>query len=768
MRAIQCLGFLSYVFFLTLLPTPLKAAEPGEQQSVGLVLSGGGAKGVAHIGVIKALEENGIPIDYITGTSMGAIVGGLYACGYTTDEMIELLLSPYFTAMSTGTIDPALNYYFTDEPASPKLLSIPLGKTDSIIAKRFNPQSLIAPTPMTFGFMELFSSYMAQCDENFDNLFVPYRCVASNISKRRPEIHRSGNLGECVRSSMSFPLVFQPVLMNGDMLVDGGLYDNFPVDVMTEDFNPDIMLGIDVGAPDVWPPNTFLDEISTLVEQPQNTQVPPSKGIRMRIDLMEFGLLDFAAAKQIYQIGYDHAMAMMDSIKTRVTARRPQSAVEKRRAEFKHATPPLRFSSVTVKGASPKQNAYLESFFKPKAGTDTIGIDHARRDFYRAFSTGKIKTLYPLAAIAYADKNLFALNIEATMKNKFSAGIGGHITSSDNSFLYLSLDYSTLSFRSMSASLGLWIGQSYLAGALEGNINLATSFPSALYIQAVASRRAYHENEKAFFSKSGPAWLIDCEYFGKLSWGMALGTRGRAAIGIGGAHLYNSFYGTNDYTPGRDHSALNLGQIFAGMDFSTMDKINFPTSGYYYSAKVAGVSGKSHLKPAGKPRDGVTDRHWVQFNGVARHYLDLATHFSLGLEAQAVVSSKPLLESYAASISTAPAFNPTPASDNYFDAGRRANSFVAAGIVPIWKMSSSFSARVNASCFAPMRRILPAENGSARYSRWFDSAEFFGEFDLVYHLPFADLSGYCNYSSSVHRFNFGISLGVYLKAPSFL
>lgn len=768
MRAIQCLGFLSYVIILTMLPTPLKAAEPVRQQSVGLVLSGGGAKGVAHIGVIKALEENGIPIDYITGTSMGAIVGGLYACGYTTDEMMELLLSPYFTAMSTGTIDPQLDYYFTAEPPSPRFLSLPIGKTDSVLAKRFNPQSLIAPTPMTFGFMELFSSYMAQCDENFDKLFVPYRCVASNISKRRAEVHRSGNLGECVRSSMSFPLVFQPVLMNGDMLVDGGLYDNFPVDVMTKDFHPDIMLGIDVGAPDVWPPNTFLEEISTLVEQPQNTQVPPEKGMRMRINLMEFGLLDFAAAKQIYQIGYEHAMSMMDSIKSRVTARRPAAEVEKRRTKFKNATPPLRFSSVTVQGASKKQNEYLESLFKPKTGTDTIGIDHARRDFYRAFSTGKIKTLYPLASISNAKENLFALNIEATMKKKFSAGIGAHITSSHNSFLFLSLDYSTLSYRSMSASLGVWLGQSYLAGALEGRINLATNVPSALYLQAVASRRSYHENDKAFFLKAGPAWLIDCQYFGKVSWGLAVGTRGRAAIGIGGGHLYDSFYGSTDYSHGRDHGVQNLGQVFAGMDFSTIDDLNFPTKGYYFSAKVAGVSGKSHLEPAAAPQTGKTDRRWVQFNGVARHYLDLCTHASLGLEAHAVVSSKPLLETYAASIAAAPVFNPTPASDNYFDTGRRANSYVAATLVPIWKMNSSFSARVNASCFVPMRRILPTANGMARYSGWFNSAEFFGEFDLVYHLPFADLSGYCNYSSSIHRFNFGISLGLYLKAPSFL
>ncbi|MDE7452384.1 MAG: patatin-like phospholipase family protein, partial [Paramuribaculum sp.] len=79
-------------------------------QAVGLVLSGGGAKGIAHIGVIKALEENNIPIDYITGTSMGAIIGGLYACGYTPAEMLELIKSKDFEYWSSGKIDPSLTY----------------------------------------------------------------------------------------------------------------------------------------------------------------------------------------------------------------------------------------------------------------------------------------------------------------------------------------------------------------------------------------------------------------------------------------------------------------------------------------------------------------------------------------------------------------------------------------------------------------------------------------------------------------------------------
>ncbi|MDE5661307.1 MAG: patatin-like phospholipase family protein, partial [Muribaculaceae bacterium] len=283
---------------LTVLPVSPVAAQEGKQP-VGLVLSGGGAKGIAHIGVIKALEENGIPVDYITGTSMGAIVGGLYACGYTPDEMMALLNSSYFAAMSTGRIDPALSYYFGKPAASPEMFSLPvaIGDKKKKGDARFNPQSLIAPTPMAFGFMQLFSACSAQCGGDFDRLFVPYRCVSSNLSERRSQVMRSGDLGDAVRSSMSFPLVFQAVKIDGDIFYDGGIYDNFQVGVMTEDFNPAIMIGVDVSSTATdGPPNSYMDQLDMLVTRPQSYDVPADKGIKMRRHLARIGRLDFGQA----------------------------------------------------------------------------------------------------------------------------------------------------------------------------------------------------------------------------------------------------------------------------------------------------------------------------------------------------------------------------------------------------------------------------------------------------------------------------------------
>ena len=112
------------IFSLLLVCVASYPAVSARDQSVGLVLSGGGSKGIAHIGVIQALEDNGIPVDYVTGTSMGAIVGGLYACGYSPAEMLELIESRSFSYWSTGRIDESLVYYFSRPEPTPALYSV--------------------------------------------------------------------------------------------------------------------------------------------------------------------------------------------------------------------------------------------------------------------------------------------------------------------------------------------------------------------------------------------------------------------------------------------------------------------------------------------------------------------------------------------------------------------------------------------------------------------------------------------------------------------
>ena len=191
---------------------------------LGLVLSGGGARGIAHIGLIKALEENNIPIDYVTGTSMGAIVGSMYAMGYTPEEMMELMNSDEFKLWQAGKFDDDMLNYFQREEFTPEFFSVKTSFQDSLKVKRsVLPKSLINPLPMNFAFMKLFSSATVRSKGDFDNLFVPFRAVASDVTNKEPIILSSGNLGDAVRASMTFPFVFKPIKIDGKLAYDGGI-----------------------------------------------------------------------------------------------------------------------------------------------------------------------------------------------------------------------------------------------------------------------------------------------------------------------------------------------------------------------------------------------------------------------------------------------------------------------------------------------------------------------------------------------------------------
>ena len=139
-----------------------------EAQKVGLVLSGGGAKGLTHIGIIRALEENEIPIDYITGTSMGAIVGSLYAMGYSPDEMEQLLKSDDFKRWYSGDVEEKYIYYFKKNPPTPEFINIRISLKDSLksVKPHFLPNSIVDPIQMNIVFLQLFAQSTAACKEN--------------------------------------------------------------------------------------------------------------------------------------------------------------------------------------------------------------------------------------------------------------------------------------------------------------------------------------------------------------------------------------------------------------------------------------------------------------------------------------------------------------------------------------------------------------------------------------------------------------------------
>ena len=239
-----------FCFVVTILQAQnQKSSIRPPRPKVGVVLGGGGAKGASHIGVLKYIEEMGIPVDYVAGTSMGSIIGGLYAMGYEPEEMNRLIANIDWSEYIGNKQDRTVMSEAFRQRNSTSVLNIPFGR-DSRFPKETNgglmsqlPSAYVNNSSLVNLFNDLCVGY--QEDMDFNDMPIPFACVATDLITGQEVVLRSGNVSEAMRASMAIPGVFAPVVMGNYVLVDGGLVNNFPADVLRE-MGADIIIGVEI------------------------------------------------------------------------------------------------------------------------------------------------------------------------------------------------------------------------------------------------------------------------------------------------------------------------------------------------------------------------------------------------------------------------------------------------------------------------------------------------------------------------------------------
>lgn len=746
-------------------------------ESVGLVLSGGGAKGIAHIGVIQALEDSGIPIDYITGTSMGAIVGAMYAMGLTPAEMMEIIKSSDFESWSRGEISKKQIFYFRRPDPSPQFVSfdISLDGSDKKFAAHLLPTNLINPIPMNAGFLYLFSPATGQCGGDFDKLFVPYRSVASDVYNKRAVVFDSGDLGDAVRASMTFPFVFKPIEVDSTLLYDGGIYNNFPVDVMQEDFNPDFIIGCKVASNPVKPKeDDLMAQLDAMVMQKTDYSVPEDKGVLISFNLSgQVGLLDFPKADMIYRIGYEKGIQYADSIKKRVTRRVSPQSRQLMRMQYRSRTPDVKFDKIVVKGGNHSQRMYIRRQFE--AVEDSLGIidmDGFDAAYYKLVSDSKISDLVP-HGIYNDTTGLYTLVLDAKIKDNIALGFGAYISSGNTNQIYLDAKYRTLNLYSLDLDLNGYLGRAYNSSMFSAKLELPRKIPMYLKLYGCFSRKKYYENEKLFIQTESPTFITNQEAYVKLRLGLPFLNSSKAEITVGYGYLTDKYYPSNylDFTSTKqDESNYSLFMGSVKFESNTLNSIMYPTQGSRITISGEFVIGKETYIQESVKGNRYKDKHsWLQLNAGAEYYLNPVRKFSLGFVGDMVISSKSFFATYTSTIVQAPAFTPTPHSKTVFNEAFRANQYVAAGVVPVWNIINNLQLRGELYCFVPFFEIRQDANGLPYYGKFMDSVKYMGEVSLVYNLPFASISMFTNYYSYPARnWNFGLALGILLNNPRFL
>ncbi|WP_159665148.1 patatin-like phospholipase family protein [Andreprevotia sp. IGB-42] len=295
----------------------MPAVQAATPPRVALVLGGGGARGLAHVGVLKVLEEAHVPIACIVGTSMGSLVAGGYAVGRTPEELeARILKADWDTLISTQP--PRTEILFRDkEDDRPQVVPFAIGISDD--GKLGLPKAVIS-TQRIEGFLREMT--LAGTVPDFDHLSIPYRAIASDIETGQMVVLKNGDIVTAMRASMAVPGVFPSVLLNGQTLVDGGISRNLPIDIARQTCHPDVVIAVDVGAPPLKSKQIgsmldVADQLTRLliaqnVEQQIKTLTPSD--LLIMPDFGTLGSMDFNKTKELLAAGEAAARAKLDVI----------------------------------------------------------------------------------------------------------------------------------------------------------------------------------------------------------------------------------------------------------------------------------------------------------------------------------------------------------------------------------------------------------------------------------------------------------------------
>lgn len=698
-------------------------------QSVGLVLSGGGAKGLAHIGVIRVLEENNIPIDYIAGTSIGAIVGGLYAAGYTTDQMEELFKSEDFYFWSTGKIQKEYRYFFKQRELDPSWLKLRLEKKENKV-KLLPPTNFIPEKQMDFAFMELIASTNTACSNNFDSLMVPFLCVATDINSGKPVILRKGDLGEAIRASMTVPFYFKPIEIDGKLLFDGGIVNNFPHDIMKEKFKPDIIIGHKVAKNRKNAnPDDVMQQVSKLVMRPTNFEIDPKDGILLETKLDDVSLLDFDKIETVLAAGEKTAEQMIDSIKRRITRRQTQLTTAQKREKFNAKKPELLFQNIQVEGVTdPMQRKFIIQSLKHKY--DVITLSSLKKEYFKLIADEHIKSIRPISRYN-RETGYYDLHLIVEPENKVEINIGGNISSKPINQGFASINYRTYKSRAYTLTSNIYFGRFYSSFKIGGRIDYPSKLPFYLSGYSTFNRwDFFSSSSELFFEDVRPPYIIQNEINHRIEAGFPLGIHGKFFAETAYTSSTDEYYQMEIFKKEDvpDKTSFKAFVAHVGIENNSLNNKQFATEGSYHFLSAKYVIGNESDLP-GSTSNFITKsnikHNYFLLEAHSKRYYKFGKYFTLGTLAEAVFSNKGLFQNYRGTLLTAPTFNPTPHSKSLFLENFRANNYLAGGLSALFHLNQSMHIRVEGYAFAPVKEVMKRSDFTP-----YISAKTFGNYYL--------------------------------------
>lgn len=720
---------------------------------VGLVLAGGGAKGFYHIGVIKALEQNDIPIDYVAGTSMGAIVGAMYAAGYSPEQMENLVRSGEVEKWAMGQIDNKYRYYYLQQPNTPSRLSLYLDAQRDSLGRRGGaalalPHSFIESSQIDMALVELFAGATEACGGDFNRLMVPFMCISTDMNAHEALRMRSGDLSFAVRASMAYPLAYRPVTdSEGRVLVDGGCYDNFPWQPASEEFAPDFIIGsVCLESKQIAHPNSSVEtQVMALVTQPTDYDMPEEEGVTIFRNV-DFSVFDFKAGSKIVEQGYQDAMAQMPALRGRISARRTVEEVAERRESFRDRCPELKFGELNTRGLRKRQGEYARVLmgmdkYRDSTRREDISMSQLKDMYFTLMATGRF-TAGGFPRVRYDSLHSdYTMDLSLTSKPSARFLFGGNVSSTAFNQAFIGFNYTRLSRTSQNVYADLFLGPVSSVIKVGGRSIFLKRTPMYFDYSIEAS---WLSTLRGTFGKITPSFSAiearTIETFAHAGFGAALTRKAVFELSANAGYNFFSYEAPYDEPDSpHTHDRFRFAAAQMKIERSTLDKLSYATKGTYVSLSLIGVMGRDRYENEELNASGEyasESREWLGAKFQWEHYPSNWTQswFSMGYNLEAVYTNHPRFANDYSTTLSSPRYTPIAHSKMIYMPEFFADRYAAVGAMPTFKLSDNFFLRVSA--YAMLRDPMIVKD----HLSVGDYMHYIGDLSLIYHTRIGPVS----------------------------
>lgn len=709
-----------------------------------MVLSGGGASGFAHIGVLKALEENEIPIDYITGTSAGALVGAMYSAGYSPEQIEVFVLSETFQLMARGELKENQNFLLRVEDDHAGMVTFSFAK-DSLL--RFLPTNFTSSALLDFEMVNYLGTVSASRDKDFNNLFVPFRCVASDITKKESVIFDHGDLNAAVRASMTYPFYLKPTKINGTLLFDGGLYNNFPANIMYQDFNPDFIIGSNVSynAP---PPDEddLLGQVTNMLVSYSDFELPCEEGliIEPQANLATF---EFDAIEKAIDSGYQATLKSIDSIRLYVTRKQTKEELQQKRKQFRSNISPLEVSQVNTKSEK-KELSFTRRSLLRKRKYERLTLEQLERRYFRLYAAPQIDFIFP--TVTALDDSTYALDIYVKKAKEFKIDVGGHISSRPVNTGYFGVTYQTVGQVMTRTHLESYFGKFYGSAKADFTLDLPLTYPISTQVYFTMNRWDYFRSFATFFEDVQPSFLIQNEMYAGVEFSLPVSNTIESSLDARVYKLDDRYYQTENFTnkDTTDQTSFNGMSYAWSVKKNSLNRKQFANSGHYFSLTARLVAGREHSisgSTAINEYDIFKNHQWFNLGLEFQTFIVNTDPYHLGLHGQVVFSGQTLFSNFTASTLAMTEFSLIPDAKSYFLPEYRSPQFAGIGMNHVFTIKHKLDLRFDGYIYQPFIQVILEDNGDQSYSEPLKGATYMASASAIYHSFIGPLRFTANY-----------------------